>query len=128
MRVEGWESLLVAYLADNRPFAWGSRDCALWANDWVLACTGVDHGEPWRGKYKTERGAAKRMKTLGFRSVESIPDAHLEPTPVGMAQRGDLVLHPDGMLGICNGRTSSFLTQEAITAIPTLACVAAWRV
>lgn len=92
MRIEDWESLLNGYIAEayRDPFAWGSRDCALWATDWVLLCTGVDHGGPWRGKYKTEAGAAKRMKKLGFANVEAIADAHpLWWAPLSRPRAGD---------------------------------------
>ena len=130
MRVEGWESLLDQHIREayRTPFEWGSRDCALWATDWVLKATGQDFGGPWRGKYKTEVGAAKRMKRLGFASVEAIADAHLTECPIGLAQRGDVVLHPQGPLGICMGRHSFFITESSVTSIPTTDCPKAWRV
>lgn len=130
MRTEGWELLLDQHIREayRVPFQWGSRDCALWATDWVHKATGEDHGGPWRGKYKTEIGAAKRMKKLGFASVADIASAHLTECQPGMAQRGDLVLHPEGSLGVCAGRQSFFLTESSVTSIPTLDCPRAWRV
>lgn len=130
MRVEGWESLLEKHIREayRNPFAWGSRDCALWATEWVLKATGNDFGGPWRGKYTTGNGAAKRMKKLGFASVEAIADSNMVACPIAMAGRGDIVLHPEGMLGVCAGRASFFLTETSVTSMPTLACSSAWKV
>lgn len=128
MRIAGWESRLNTYLASQEPFIWGQRDCALWSAFWVKDCTGEDHTHDWFGKYKTEGGAAKRMKRLGFESVADIASSHLREIPVPFAQRGDLVLNAQGCLGIGNGPYTHFLTLTGQTLEPTLNGVRAWRV
>lgn len=130
MRVEGWETLLDDHVhqAYHQPFKWGEHDCALWASQWVGKATGTDHGTLWRGKYKTEMGAARLMKKRGYEGVEAIADAHLTIIPVPFARRGDLILHPQGALGIVVGRHSVFLTAEAVVTIDTLSCLKAWTV
>jgi hypothetical protein len=130
MRVEGWESLLAAHIhaAYHQPFRWGQHDCALWASAWVGKAAGTDHGVLWRGKYKTELGAARLMKKRGYTVVEAIADAHLTVIPVPYAKRGDLVLHPQGALGIVTGRQSVFLMRERTESIDTLSCLKAWTV
>lgn len=130
MRVPGWEGRLAAYIeaAQTEPFAWGSHDCALWAATWVQICTGGDYVSDWRGKYKTEAGAARLMLKRGYAGVEAIADDHLEEKPVRLAMRGDLVLHPSGALGICHGLRSLFVTADGLIAEKTLACPHAWGV
>jgi hypothetical protein len=127
VRVEGWESLLAAHLQPTE-FVWGKHDCALWAADWVCKATGNDFGADWRGQYATEDEAQELMQARGFSGPEGIADAHLEPVPVALAHRGDIMLHPTGALGICAGAYSYFLTGRGLTRIPTLLCKRAWRV
>jgi len=130
MRTEGWESLLAEHirLAYHRPFKWGENDCAIWSSEWVEKATGEPYNAIWKGKYKTEAGAARLMKKRGFESVEAIADAHLTIIPVQFARRGDLVLHPQGALGIVAGSKSVFLTAERVETMPTLDCLKAWTV
>lgn len=130
MRIEGWESLLADYVREayGFPFRWGSHDCALWAARWVRACTGNDFLSDWEGKYKTEGGARRLMKRRGFHSVEEIADRHLVEIPVELAKRGDLLLHPEGSLGVCFGRHGFFLAEHDVTMLDTLACPKAWAV
>jgi hypothetical protein len=130
MRIEGWETLLNDHItvAYRHGVKWGEHDCALWCADWVFKATGKDLFSDWKGKYKTSAGAAKLMKRRGFNDVASIADAALKAVLVGLAQRGDVMLHPEGTLGICNGKHSFFLTNESVTMIDTLQCLKAWRV
>lgn len=130
MRVSGWESLLAEYLqaSRDREFAWGLNDCALWAANWVLLATGADFLSTWKGDYATARSAARLMRERGFASVADIADRHLPAKPVALAARGDLVLHPQGALGLCAGRLSHFVMAAGLTAAETLACPKAWEV
>ena len=130
MRTEGWESRLNDYIAAARAaeFVWGRNDCALWAAGWVLECTGLDLVTAWKGKYKTETGARRLIAKRGYSGLEAIADDGLNPTPVPLARRGDMVQHPQGPLGLCNGRLSHFLTDGGVLEIETLACVRAWAV
>ena len=129
-RSEGWERRLADYIAAaiDRPFAWGSHDCALWAATWVDLATGSTFAAEWAGLYKTQAGAWNAMKTRGFSGVAGIADRHLEGIPVNRASRGDLVLHPQGALGICHGVRSYFVTESGLAAEKTLACTRAWAV
>ena len=130
MRKPGWESLLAEYLqaGQDTPFEWGQHDCALFAARWVLLSTGFDHFSEWKGEYASEKGAARLMRERGFRSVADIADAHLIETPVPLAGRGDLVLDPNGCLGICNGLRSHFAGIDGMIVTPTRLCVRAWKV
>lgn len=128
-RLEGWEGRLAAHLqaAQEKPFAWGSHDCALWCALWVKECTGEDHLAGREG-YRTARGAARLMKGKGYDSVAGIASAHLPETPVRLARRGDLLLHPSGSLGICAGVRGCFLGEEGSFSEMTRLCVRAWKV
>lgn len=90
MRCRDWPEQLAAFIEARRtlPFAWGSNDCALFAADAINALTGVDHAATLRG-YKTERGAASRIKKAG--GMRAFAAALTEKHP-GLAQRGDVVL------------------------------------
>lgn len=60
---------LNAYLraAARQPFAWGTRDCALFVADWVQIATGAaDPAAAWRGRYASEAEALRLTGCLGF--------------------------------------------------------------
>lgn len=101
MRFENWPSLLADFLADEKPFAWGKRDCCLFAADAVLCITGVDHAKKFRGRYTTARGAAKVIAKHGGLE-ELVNKTGFEPIAPLMAQRGDVVLI-DTPLGVALG-------------------------
>ena len=63
-RLEDWPERLAEAIeaANERPFSWGRHDCCLFACDAVMAMTGVDPAKPFRGKYKTKRGAFGVLK------------------------------------------------------------------
>lgn len=131
MRTEGWEKSLYDYLeaSKNTPFVWGQSDCAIWASSFVDTITGSSHASEWVGLYDDEEGATELMLARGYANPEAIADAFLDTKPVKTAQRGDLVLHPCGALGLCAGRLSYFLTPtKGLVATMTNACAKAWTV
>lgn len=130
MRVEGWESLLAGHILEaySRPFAWGTHDCVLWCADWVRKATGTDHAERYRGTYHTAAEAKALLRRRKWKSPAAAADKILPTKPVALARRGDIVLHPEGPLGICHGPRSHFLTETGVLAVPTLSCVHAWGV
>jgi hypothetical protein len=128
MRCENWPSLLSDHLENAPAFQWGQNDCALWSADWVKKATGVDLTQDWRGNYSTSEEAKTFATSKGFSSYAKIASASLLPKQVAFAHRGDIVLHPQGCLGICNGLYSHFLTETGTIRFPTLNCLRAWRV
>ena len=104
MRRADWPERLADFIEARRyePFAWGMNDCALFAADAVNMMTDTDHAEALRG-YKTERGAASKIKKVG--GLRGFAHAFTEKPP-GLAQRGDLVLavvEGRETFGICIG-------------------------
>lgn len=129
-RFENWPEILADKIEQARdtPFSWGTHDCALFCADIILAMSGSDLAHDLRGRYKTESGALKRIRKLGFKNLEELVNERLEPVPITCAQRGDLVLHHNGALGICDGFVSWFVTPEGLTRVKTLTFEKAWKV
>lgn len=131
MRRKGWEGALSRLIEDarERPFAWGSHDCATWAADCVMAVTGRDLGQDWRGRYRTARGAARMLRRAGFSAIADAASVRLGqplPSPL-LAQRGDVVTDGAAM-GVCIGATAAFLSPDGLAFRPLAACAAGWRV
>lgn len=89
-RHSDWPEKLAEFIEARRKraFSWGQQDCALFAADGILVMTGVDPAEGLRG-YRSVSGAAKRIKQAG--GMRELATSFPEK-PVGLAQRGDLVL------------------------------------
>jgi hypothetical protein len=83
----------------SMPFAWGSNDCALFAADAILASTGIDIADDFRGRYSTQLGALRTIQEVT--GGTSVADAAaycaakhglVEHTHPLLAKRGDLVI------------------------------------
>jgi hypothetical protein len=87
----------------QRPFAWGSNDCALFAADGIEAMTGVDIAFDFRGRYHDAAGAVAAIGavtggTTIADAAEWCAQKHGLPEwrhPL-QAQRGDLVVFDAG--------------------------------
>ena len=56
-------------------FAWGTNDCCLFVCDVILAMTGTDLGEDYRGEYSTaEEAAALISEATGGGGVEELAE------------------------------------------------------
>ncbi len=130
-RLKGWDDNLHALIVARReaPFEWGQHDCCLWVGDAVLAMTGFDPAEEYRGAYSTALGAKRKMFELdGVETPEALADKVFgERLPIAFARIGDIVVaDPEAVgflsengttamgkvLGICYGRTSLFVGSE----------------
>lgn len=94
-----WQSALMEFVESRAatPFKWGEQDCALFAADAVLAMTGADFAAEFRGKYKTQTGAARALAKVAKGGLEACLDAKLEPVDTPFVQRGDVVLFAGDM-------------------------------
>ncbi|MEC4091850.1 DUF6950 family protein [Pseudoalteromonas rubra] len=107
-------------LCATREFTWGEFDCCLFVANWILRRTGVDLARDFKGHYKTELGAKRRLKALGFKDIESVFKARLNPVLTSYARRGDLALvNYDGQLvgGIVGLNCVHCVTQNGTTAL-----------
>jgi hypothetical protein len=112
-RLPDWEARLADYLdlVADTPLEWGSHDCALHAANAIRAVTGADHAAHYRGRYRTELGAARALRRNGHASVESQFDALFPPIAPAFAQRGDVVMRGDAV-GVCVGAEALFVGEE----------------
>lgn len=111
-RPSNWPAMLSGYLEEARetPFAWGSHDCVSFAASWFRLMTGADTYAPWRGRYSTRFGAARRIYEAGARDMIAA-GAILFGAPLKsklLINRGDIVLARDAF-GIVTGPGAVFL-------------------
>jgi hypothetical protein len=90
-RREDWPERLLAEIErhSHMPFEYGTSDCFIFPMDCVEAMTGND---PWAGQrgYRTDKGAAGRLRRQGFKNVGDAFADKFEEIPVGKAGRGDI--------------------------------------
>ncbi|MAN99845.1 hypothetical protein [uncultured Roseovarius sp.] len=94
--------LLINYLDAVRAmrFRPGSHDCGMYVAGWVKVATGVDHGERWRGRYRSMAGLARVMAEDGFASHVDYIASLFPEIPPAVAQLGDLAVCEGNAMGI----------------------------
>ena len=133
-RRDDWASRLISVIdaADNKPFAWGKQDCALFAADCVQAMTGEDFAAPFRGRYDTALGSMRALKMMGYASLEEYVIAVLgEPVNANTAGRGDVVMvdTPEGQaLGVVAGIEAAVAGVNGLVLMPRDSWLSAWRI
>lgn len=133
-RRDDWASRLISVIdaADNKPFAWGNQDCALFAADCVQAMTGEDFAAPFRGRYDTALGSVRALKMMGYASLEEYVIAVLgEPINANTAGRGDVVMvdTPEGKaLGVVAGIEAAVAGVNGLVLMPRDCWLSAWRI
>ena len=121
-------------------FKYGALDCCLMAADAIHSMTGVDIAADFRGKYSTELGALKAIKSItgGTSVLDAIAYCASKhgltewKSPL-LAQRGDLVAIKDGeqtVAGIVhlNGRHAITIGKAGLVRYPLTAVVKAYKV
>ena len=132
-RLSDWETRLHDYLASmaNAEHVYGVSDCALFASGAVLAMTNCDPAAEFRGKYKTELGAARVLRKIGAGDLESTFDAKFTEIGPAFAQRGDLIWDGENV-GVCFGAFAFFMGaqdgENGLVRLPRTEFVKAWRV
>lgn len=130
-RLRDWQSRLSDCLAERyaRPFAWGSKDCALWGADCVLAVTGSDPAADLRGTYADAAGAGRLIARLG--GLRAIADERLgERIAPVLAQPGDIGLVLSGgreCFAVCFGELWLAPSVATLENLVIDDVVAAWR-
>ncbi len=139
-RVKNWDIKLWAFLekAERKSFRWGQHDCAIFACNCIKKITGLDVAKPWRGKYKTLRGAAGVLLRIAGGGLVLVAEKiaaenNFEEVPVSFARRGDVVLRA-GKLGpaLCVvGSDGVFAVgpgPDGLERVPVANCSRAWRI
>lgn len=93
-RPSGWDRQLEDVASAHVTIVpeWGRSDCLMTVADAIKAVVGIDPLKQFRGKYKTEAGAARKMRQNGCDSVRDVFETFLQLEPVNRlsARRGDV--------------------------------------
>jgi len=132
IRRPDWRARLAAWLAAEavRPFEYGKSDCALFAAGAVLAMTGIDLADGWRGRYTTLRGGLRVLHKAGHRNHVALTAARLPEIEPGRAQVGDIAVVEgnDGpSLGVVNGAWVAVRTMSGLGHVPRDKVVRAFK-
>ena len=119
MRLPDWKTHLIAYLSDaaRKPYRPGVHDCALFSAGAVLAMTGVDFADGWRGRYTTLTGGLRVLRRAGFVDHVDLAAKHFEEVHPAFAHPGDLavIASPLGpVLGVLQGEGIYVLTPQRL--------------
>lgn len=124
--------MLHHYIDKNQTFSWGKNDCALFAANWVVAATGYDLMEEFRGRYSTELGSLRVLKRYGEGDLISscakkMEEFKFEECLPSYSPRGAVGAF-DGCLGIVVDHRAVFLNQQRITLVPVSRLNRVWRI
>lgn len=137
-RLANWQNNLSSLIESkrNEPFDFPTWNCLEWAAAGIIAINGQDILEKYRGRYKTEKGAAKLLRQIDkVTTSEDLLCKYLsDPKPVAFARMGDIVLvNPDDtelelpadtelfgpVPGICYGPVSFFVGENGLVSVDT---------
>lgn len=133
VRLPHWRSALSKCIEEalQRPFEWGRHDCALFAADAVLAMTGVDPAEGWRGRYSTPRGAIRVLRRDGYDDHIAYAEGYLPEVHPARAAMGDIVMveTPVGVaLGVLTGAVIAVPDADGLGFVPRVMAHRAFHV
>lgn len=133
VRLPDWRNRLIAYLQSSarKPLVEGEHDCALFLAGGVLAMTGVDYAENYRGAYSSTATGLRLLRTDGFTDHADFARAFLAPKPVSMALEGDGAVIREGRvpaLGIVQGASVYVLRETGLGLVPLSAASEALEV
>jgi len=120
-RLPNWELAFNEHFAQvkDKKFSWKDFNCCHLAAGFVKAITGVDKFKPYKGKFRTERGAYRLIKKLGFNNLYELLVHELgEPVVTPHYQRGDVVMYGD-TCGVCLGQISVFVKPDGFYKMQT---------
>lgn len=124
-----WEDRLYEYIASMRdvPFKYGENDCCTFVGGAVLAVTGTDKMQEFRGKYKSMASSVKALREIGAGDLEKTIDSKFPEVPISLAQRGDIAFY-DGSLGVVMDGYAWFVSDEGLIRILRSSWTKAWSV
>ncbi len=138
-RRDGWEARLQNVFSTfiDKPFEYGSHDCALFVCNCVREMTGEDPALDYRNRYRNRKGALKilsksKLESIATRIAVCLSAKEIPPL---YAQRGDVVLL-DATMGDCPALGIVDLTGEKVwgagieglVAFPLSEARRAWRI
>ena len=134
-RVDGWDRALedVASAHVSIVPEWGVSDCLMTAADAIASVVGIDPLAKFRGKYKTEAGAARKMRENGCLTVKDVFETYLGLEPVNRlsARRGDvgvMVINGEYVAGFVCSYGFAVKQPHGLTFFPITEIEQAYRV
>jgi hypothetical protein len=119
----------------DKPFRWGTHDCALLVFDAVLMLTGQDPARDLRGQWSDAMGAMRTLRAHGGWEAVAAQRFGLQIAPAD-AQPGDVLLLSPGVctedmagcgaLAIRWGEGAVAQGAAGLVAVPMSAAVRAW--
>lgn len=133
-RLPDWRPRLdsVISVANRRPWQWGVHDCLAVAAEAVLAVTGSDLFEPFRGKYATEAQATTLVPDVAAFMADTAQAQGWPQIPPCEALDGDLALFqaPGGraLVAVVYGRLAFPDEPAGLRTLPRAAAATIWAV
>nr|WP_313023125.1 hypothetical protein [Brucella intermedia] len=134
-RVPGWDRALEDLATAHVSIApeWGVSDCLMTAADAIKAVSGDDPLSQFRGKYKTEAGAARKMRANGCENVKHVFESYLQLEPVNRlsARRGDvgvMLINGEYVAGFICGSGFAVKQPHGLAFFPVTDIEQAYRV
>ena len=138
-RLDNWQNELSSFIEEKRhvAFDFATWNCMFFVLGGIEAVTGIDYAAAYKGKFKTEKGAARLLRRIDnvANSKEFLEKHFGEAKPIAFARHGDIVLvNPDeaglqlptdielfGVVpGLCYGSVSYFLGEFGLVQVDTL--------
>ncbi|WP_182520000.1 DUF6950 family protein [Ochrobactrum sp. RH2CCR150] len=134
-RISGWDRALedIATAHVSITPEWGVSDCLMTAADAIEAVIGENPLAEFRGKYKTEVGAARKMRANGCENVKDVFENYLQLEPVNrlFARRGDvgvMVINDEYVAGFICGSGFAVKQPHGLSFFPVTEIEQAYRV
>ena len=96
----------------DHSFKLGVFDCFIFVSNWILLSSGRVYFEQFKGKYKTKKGWMGLIKREGYENLEDLLNKNFTKKNINLASRGDIVLLNGECLGLCDGISSIFVSEN----------------
>jgi len=134
-RISGWDRALedIATAHVSITPEWGISDCLMTAAEAIEAVIGENPLAEFRGKYKTEAGAARKMRANGCENVRDVFENYLKLEPVNRfaARRGDvgvMLINGEYVAGFISGTGFAVKQPKGLAFYPVTEIEQAYRV
>lgn len=134
-RADGWDRAIEEIATRHMAIIpeWGASDCLMTVADAMRAVVGATPLEQFRGRYKTEAGAARKMRQNGCANVKDAFETFLGLEPVNRlsARRGDvgvMLINGEYAAGFVCGSGFAVKQPHGLTFFPVTEIDQAYKV
>ncbi|PWJ81471.1 hypothetical protein C7441_1102 [Pseudaminobacter salicylatoxidans] len=134
-RSDGWDRAVEDLASAHIEIApeWGRSDCLMTVGDAIQAVVGIDPFAEFRGRYRTEAGAARHLRRNGCENVRDVFETFLGLEPVNRfsARRGDvgvMLINDEFTAGFICGSGFAVKQPHGLTFFPATDIVQAYKV